>query len=101
MKCFQYIHFVETSGGGAVMPEQIDLKRMNFYVNPHDLDRVAHELGCRPSEVVRTLIDNYLLATEIDEVRRMPGRAPDQVSRKGDRYELPDVSKIDGAEPVE
>lgn len=80
------------------MPEQAGLKRMNFYVNPADLDRVAHELGCRPSEVVRRLIDNYLLATEMDEVRRMPGRAPDQLFRKGDRYELLDMSETDDVE---
>ena len=83
------------------MPEQAELKRMNFYVNPEDLDRVAHELGCRPSEVVRRLIDNYLLAAEIDEVLRMPGRAPDQLFRKGVRYELPDIPETEVVEPVE
>ncbi len=83
------------------MPEQAQLKRMNFYVNPEDLDRVAHELGCRPSEVVRRLMDNYLLAMEIDEVRRMPGRAPGQLFRKSDRYELPDIPKTEDVEPVE
>jgi hypothetical protein len=83
------------------MPEQAEMKRMNFYVNPDDLDRVAHELGCRPSEAVRRLIDNYLLATEIDEVRQMPGRAPDQIFRKGGRYDLPDIPETVDVEPVE
>ena len=83
------------------MPEQTRLKRMNFYVNPEDLDRVARELGCRPSEVVRRLIDDYLLAMEIDEVRRMPGRAPNQLFRKGDRYQLPDIPETEVVEPVE
>ncbi len=58
-------------------------------------------LGRRPSEVVRRLIDNYLLAMKVDEVRRMPGRAPDQVFRQGDRYELPDIPETEGVEPVE
>ncbi len=82
------------------MAERAELKRMNFYVNPGDLDRVAHELGCRPSEVVRRLIDNYLLAAEIDEVRRMPGPAPEQVFRKGPHYQLPDIPEDEDVEPV-
>ncbi len=83
------------------MSGQAGLKRMNFYVNPEDLDRVARELGCRPSEVVRRLIDNYVLAMEIDEVRRMAGRAPEQVFRTGKRYELPDIPGTEDVEPVE
>ncbi len=67
------------------------LKRVNVYVSPDDLKRVAEQLGCRPSEAVRRLIDNYLLACEIDEVRRMPGRAPEQVFRRGPGYDLPTV----------
>ena len=82
------------------MTERTELKRMNFYVNPEDIDRVAHELGCRPSEVVRRLIDNYLLAAEIDEVRQMPGPAPEQVFRKGPRYTLPDIPDDEVVEPV-
>lgn len=73
------------------MTEQTALKRMNVYVNPEDLNRVAVELGCRPSEAVRRLVDNYLLAAEVDEVRRMPGDAPDQVFRRGADYELPEM----------
>jgi hypothetical protein len=67
------------------------LKRVNLYLDPDDLRRVAEELGCRPSEAVRRLIDNYLLAVEIDEVRRLPGRAPDPVFRQGKDYRLPEV----------
>lgn len=74
------------------MTEQAALKRVNVYVNPDDLNRVATELGCRPSEAVRRLIDNYLLAAEIDEVRRMPGRAPEQVFRRGPGYELVEMA---------
>lgn len=73
------------------MNRQAELKRMNFYVNPADLDRVALELGCRPSEVVRRLVDNYILAVEIDEVRRMPGDAPEQLFRRGEGYSLPHI----------
>jgi hypothetical protein len=73
------------------MAERGALKRVNVYVNPEDLNRVATELGCRPSEAVRRLIDNYLLAVEIDEVRRMPGRAPDQVFRRGTSHDLPAI----------
>jgi len=83
------------------MPKQSEMKRINFYVNPEDLDRVARELGCRPSEVVRRLIDNYLLAIEIDEVRQMPGHAPEQIFRKGSRYDLPDIPETVDVEPVE
>ena len=67
------------------------LRRVNVYVDPDDLRRVAEELGCRPSEAVRRPIDNYLLAVEVDEVRRMPGRAPESVFRRGLVYELPDL----------
>src|SRR5262249_7367667 len=71
------------------MADRLQLKRVNIYVDRDDLDRVARELGCRPSEAVRRLIDNYLLASEIDEVRRMPGPGPDQVFRGGRDYRLP------------
>jgi hypothetical protein len=71
--------------------DQLHLKRINVYVDPDDLDRVARELGCRPSEAVRRLIDNYLLASEIDEVRRMPGPGPDRVFRTGRDYRLPAI----------
>ena len=85
------------------MVEQPHLKRINVYVDPDDLNRVARELGCRPSEAVRRLIDNYLLASEIDEVRRMPGPGPDQLFRMGRDYQLPpipDGEDFDGnAEP--
>ncbi len=67
------------------------LKRVNVYVDPDDLRRVAEKLGCRPSEAVRRLIDNYLLAVEVDEVRRLPGRAPEAVFRRGEQYDLPDL----------
>lgn len=83
------------------MAGQQALKRVNVYVNPDDLNRVAQELRCRPSEVVRRLIDNYLLATEIDEVRRMPGPAPDQVFRKSARYQLPEIPETEDVQPVE
>ncbi len=69
------------------------LKRVNFYVDPDDVRRVADAMGCRPSEVVRRLIDNYLLAIEIDEVRRMPGPAPEAVFRRGSDYALPPISE--------
>lgn len=77
------------------------LKRVNVYVNPDDLQKIAGELGCRPSEAVRRLIDNYLLASEIDEVRRMPGGAPEQVFRKGAGYQLPEIDDSVDIEPVE
>lgn len=80
---------------------QAGLKRVNVYVDPEDLRKVAQELGCRPSEVVRRLIDNYLLATEIDDVRRMSGRAPDQVFRKSASYHLPTIEENEDIEPVE
>lgn len=83
------------------MAGQQALKRVNVYVNPDDLNRVAQELGCRPSEVVRRLIDNYLLATEIDEVRRMPGRAPDQVFRKSAAYQVAEIPETEDVQPVE
>jgi hypothetical protein len=83
------------------MANSTQLKRINVYVDPDDLARVARELGCRPSEAVRQLIDNYLLATEIDEVRRMPGDAPEQVFRKGPRYRLPAIPDDQDVEPVE
>lgn len=67
------------------------LKRVNVYVDPDDLRRVAEELGCRPSEAVRRLIDNYLLAVEVDEVRRLPGRGPEAVFRRSEQYALPDL----------
>ncbi len=69
------------------------LKRVNFYVDPEDVRRVADAMGCRPSEAVRRLIDNYLLAIEIDEVRRMPGPAPEAVFRRGSDYALPPISE--------
>lgn len=80
---------------------QAGLKRVNVYVDPEDLRKVAQELGCRPSEAVRQLIDNYLLAREIDDVRRMPGRAPDQVFRRNVRYHLPTIPEDEDIEPVE
>lgn len=80
--------------------EATALKRINVYVNPDDLNRVAAELGCRPSEAVRRLIDNYLLASEVDEVRQWPGRAPDQVFRKGESYQLPEIPEAEEIEPV-
>jgi len=83
------------------MMDQPALKRINVYVNPDDLNRVAEELGCRPSEAVRRLIDNYLLASEIDEVRRMPGRAPEQVFRRGASYQLPEIPETEDVGPVE
>lgn len=83
------------------MNRQAELKRMNFYVNPADLDRVALELGCRPSEVVRRLVDNYILAMEIDEVRRMPGDAPEQLFRRGEDYSLPHIPESVELETVE
>jgi hypothetical protein len=83
------------------MSEQRASKRINVYVDPEDLARVAQELGCRPSEAVRRLIDNYLLAGEIDAVRRLPGEAPEQVFRRGDRYRLPEISESVEIEPVE
>jgi hypothetical protein len=84
------------------MNEPAALKRVNVYVVPEDLERVARELGCRPSDAVRRLIDNYLLASEIEEARRMPGRAPDAVFRQGLGYALPaipDDEPIDDADP--
>jgi hypothetical protein len=73
------------------MTESGALKRINIYVNPDDLDRVARELGCRPSDAVRRLIDNYLLAAEIDEIRRMPGAPIKPVFRQDADYQLPSV----------
>ena len=70
------------------------LKRVNVYVHPDDLRKVADELGCRPSEAVRRLIDNYLLAVEVDEVRRMPGRGPDPVFRRSGQHQLPDLPDL-------
>ncbi len=67
------------------------LKRVNFYVDPDDVRRVADAMGCRPSEVVRRLIENYLLAVEVDEVRRMPGPAPEEVFRRSPGYALPAI----------
>ncbi len=81
--------------------EVASLKRINVYVNPEDLNKVAEELGCKPSEAVRRVIDNYLLASEIDEIRRRPGRAPDQVFRKGVSYHLPEIPESEDIEPVE
>lgn len=77
------------------------LKRVNVYVNPDDLSKVAQELGCRPSEVVRRLIDNYLLAGEIDDVRKMPGKAPERVFRKSAGYHLLAIKENEDIEPVE
>jgi hypothetical protein len=65
------------------------LKRVNVYVDPDDLDQVARELGCRRSDAVRHLIDNYLLAAEIDAARRLPGPGPDPIFRRGPAYALP------------
>ena len=76
-------------------------KRMNVYLNPDDLERAARDLGCRPSEAVRRLIDNYLFASEIDDVRRMPGCAPDQVFRTGTRYQLLNIPDAVTVDPVE
>jgi hypothetical protein len=73
------------------MTEHSALKRINVYVDPDDLARVAAELGCRPSEAIRRLVDNYLLAAEIDEIRRQPGGAPDQVFRRDHSYDLPTI----------
>jgi len=83
------------------MAGQQALKRVNVCVNPDDLNRVARELGCRPSEAVRRLIDNYLLATEIDEVRRMPGPGPDKVFRTSADYPLPEIPETEDDQPVE
>lgn len=83
------------------MEGQAALKRINVYVNAEDLGRVAQELGCRPSEAVRRLIDNYLLASEIDAVRRMPGRAPEQVFRGDARERLPEIPENADVEPIE
>lgn len=80
---------------------QAGLKRVNVYVDPEDLLKVAQELGCRPSEAVRQLIDNYLLATEIDAVRRMPGQASEQVFRKSAGYQLLAINEDEDIEPVE
>jgi hypothetical protein len=77
---------------GAEAVKGKTLKRVNVYVDPDDLRRVAEELGCRPSEAVRRLIDNHLLAVEVDEVRRLPGRAPEPVCRRGRSYEPPDLA---------
>ena len=73
------------------MAGQTQLRRINVYVDPDDLSRVARELGCRPSEAVRRLIDNYLLASELDEIRRMPGAGPDEVFRRGPAHRLPAI----------
>jgi hypothetical protein len=83
------------------MTRPAPLKRVSVYVNPDDLAAVARELGCRPSKAVRQLIDNYLLATEIDAIPRMPGGAPDQVFRKGRGYRLPKIPASEEIEPVE
>ena len=80
------------------MAGQQTLKRVNVYVNTDDLNRVAKELGCRPSDAIRQLIDNYLLAEEIDEVRRMPGRAPEQVFRKTPLPELTESEELEDGE---
>jgi hypothetical protein len=83
------------------MAQAAGLKRINVYVNPDDLRRVACERGCRPAEAIRRLIDNYLRACELDEVRRMPGRAPDQLFRIGADYELPEIPDNVIVDPVE
>jgi hypothetical protein len=74
---------------------------VNVYVNPEDLNRVARELGCRPSEAVRALIDNYLLAIDLDAIRRMPGPPSDQVFRQGPDYALPAIADDVEIDPVE
>ena len=77
------------------------LKRINVYVNPDDLNRVAQELGCRPSDAVRQLIENYLLALEIDEIRRLPGDMVDDEflrSRRARLPEVPDTAEVDVVE---
>jgi len=77
------------------------LKRINVYVNPDDLQRVALALRCRPSEAVRRLIDNYLRITELDAISQMPGAAPYQVFRTSDREKLPPIPEDEEIEPVE
>jgi hypothetical protein len=47
------------------------------------------------------LVDNYILAIRVDEVRRMPGDGPDQVFRTGKRYELPPIPDDIVIDPVE
>jgi len=59
------------------MAESARLKRIGVYVNPDDLAEVARELGCRPSQAVQRLLENFLLAQRIDEIRRMPDAGPD------------------------
>lgn len=76
------------------------LKRVNVYVNPDDLKRVARELGCKPSDAIRQLIDNYLFALEVDEIRRLPSRPVEDVYRQSGGYELSPISEGDEIEPV-
>lgn len=71
------------------------LRRINVDVYPTDLERVANGLRCRHSEAVRRLVDNDLLAADIDEVRRMAGSAPDPIFRPGARPALHDVADAD------
>ncbi|MCL5736266.1 MAG: hypothetical protein M1274_11870 [Actinobacteria bacterium] len=83
------------------MPSHRGLKRVNFYVDPERLERVARELECRPADVIRRLIDNYLLANDIDEIRQRPGPGPTQVFRLGSDYELEPLPEGIEIEPVE
>ncbi len=77
------------------------LKRVNVYVDPDALEEVARELGCRPSDAVRCLIENFRLAKDLDAIRKMPGGAPERVFRTADRQKLPPIPDDVEIEPVE
>ena len=77
------------------------LRRINVYVNPEDLNRVAQELGCRPSDAVRQLIDNYLLALELDEIRLLPGEMVNDEFLRTRRVRLPEVPDTAEVDVVE
>jgi hypothetical protein len=74
---------------------------VNVYVDPEDLRRVAAELGCRPSDAVRQLISNYLLAARLDEIRRLPGGPALDVFHSPSRPGLPEIPEDVEIEPVE
>jgi hypothetical protein len=74
---------------------------MTVYVNSDDLNYIARFLDCQPSEAVQRLVDNNILATRIDDVRRMSGDGPDQVFRTGKRYELSPIPDDVTIDPVE
>lgn len=78
------------------------LKRVNVYVDPEDVRRVAGELGCKPSEAIRRLIDNYLLAADLDEIRQLSGSPAREIFRQSSRYgQLPEIPESEEIEPVE